>query len=156
MIGISRYLGLAVLVLGLISVALGGIFVAQSISKHNWIRDRARLEQLTFGLDAEAVARGEFVDSSSGMQNAADTLAEHRRAIAPRYQDLGRFDPTNPTHLTYSQAINLENYLYLGVLGFGVTQLAFGSGIFMIVAGCALAASGIALFVLASRKPRSA
>ena len=156
MIGISRYLGLSVLILGLMSVALGGVFVAQSISKHNYIRDRARLEQLTFGLDADAVARGEFVDSANGMQTAANTIAEHRRAIAPTYQSQGKFDPTNPTQLTYSQAINLENYLYLGVLSFGVTQLAFGSGIFMIVAGCALAAGGIALFGLASRKPQTA
>jgi hypothetical protein len=89
------------------------------------------------------------------MKKAADTIGEHRRAIAPSYQELlkgGKFDPTNPQHISYSQAMNLENYLYLGVLGFGVTQLVLGAGVFMIVVGIALAVTGIVLFVLGRRK----
>jgi hypothetical protein len=62
-------------------------------------------------------------------QKAADTIAGHRRVISPSYQDLlgsGRFDPTNPQHLTYAQAMNLENYLYMAVTAFGLIQVVDG------------------------------
>ena len=151
----GQYMGIVVVLLGLVSLVLGGLFVAQSIGKSHWISERAREEKLTFSLTPEAVAKGNLVDSASEMKKAADTIGEHRRAIAPSYQELlkgGKFDPTNPQHITYSQAMNLENYLYLGVLGFGVTQLVLGAGVFMIVVGIALAVTGIVLFVLGRRK----
>ena len=39
----------------------------------------------------------------------------------------------------------MENYLYLGVLGFGVTDIALASGAFMVAVGIALGAIAIAL-----------
>jgi hypothetical protein len=42
--------------------------------------------------------------------------------------------------------MNLENYLYLGVLSFGVVQMVEGTGAFMIVVGIALGAIGIILW----------
>jgi len=153
----GSYWGLLVALLGVVSLVVGGLFVAQSVGKSHWIRDRAREEKLTFSLSPEQVAKGNLVDSASEMKKAADTIGEHRRAIAPSYQELlngGKFDPTNPQHITYSQAMNLENYLYLGVLGFGVTQLILGAGVFMIVVGVALAIIGMVLFVLARRKSK--
>jgi hypothetical protein len=151
----GQYMGIVVLLLGLVSLAVGGFFVAQGVGKDHWIRDRARQENLTFSLTPEQIAKGDLVDSASEMKKAADTIGEHRRAIAPSYQELlkgGKFDPTNPQHISYSQAMNLENYLYLGVLGFGVTQLVLGAGVFMIVVGIALAVTGIVLFVLGRRE----
>ena len=148
-------MGIVVLLLGLVSLAVGGFFVAQGVGKDHWIRDRARQENLTFSLTPEQVAKGELVDSASEMKKAADTIGEHRRAIAPSYQELlggGRFDPTNPQHITYSQAMNLENYLYMGQLGFGVTQIVLGAGLFMIVVGIALLVIGVVLVILNRRK----
>jgi glucose dehydrogenase len=43
----------------------------------------------------------------------------------------------------------MENYLYLAVLGFGVTTVVIGSGVFMIVTGVALGVTGLVLFRLA-------
>jgi len=53
--------------------------------------------------------------------------------------------------LSYAQALNLENYLYLAVLGFGVTDIVLASGVFMIIMGIALGATGVTLFALARR-----
>jgi hypothetical protein len=82
---------------------------------------------------------------------AGDTIREHRRNIAPTYSDLlgeGRYDPTNPEQLTYAQAMNLENYLYLAVVAFGLTQAVMGRGVFMVITGLALGSAGVVLYRL--------
>jgi len=110
-----------------------------------------RAEKVTYLLPEEEVEKGNVIDTAEEAQKVADTVKEHRHQIAPTYNDLlkgGKYDPTNPQHLTYSQAINLENYLYLGVLALGLTQVALGSGIFMTVTGVALGATGVALLGL--------
>jgi len=45
----------------------------------------------------------------------------------------------------------MENYLYLAVLGFGVTTVIIGTGAFMIITGLALGATGVVLLGLARR-----
>jgi hypothetical protein len=42
----------------------------------------------------------------------------------------------------------MENYLYLAVLGFGVTTVILGTGAFMIITGFALGVTGIVLLRL--------
>jgi len=114
----------------------------------------AQAENVTLGLSDEQVENGEVVDSLNELLAAGDILREHRQGIAMTYGDLlggGRFDPTNPKHLTYAQAINLENYLYVGALSFGLTQEILASGVFMIVMAIALGATGIALLQLARK-----
>jgi len=58
----------------------------------------------------------------------------------------GKYDPTNPKQLTYAQAMNLENYLYLAVVAFGLTQAVMGSGAFMVLTGLALVGTGVVLY----------
>ncbi len=98
------------------------------------------------------MAAGEVIDSFPEALAAGDTIREHRRGIAATYEDLlgeGHFDPANPEHLTYAQALNLENYLYLAVVAFGLTQIVTASGVFMVITGIALGGTGIVLFRLA-------
>jgi hypothetical protein len=148
---ISRYLAILVLILGVIGVVVGSVFIAQAVEKDNWMREAMRVEQVTLGLSDEQIAEGQIIDSFEEAQIAGDTIREHRRNIAPTYEDLlggGRYDPTNPEHLSYAQALNMENYLYLAVLGFGVTTVIIGTGAFMIIMGFALGATGIVLLRL--------
>ncbi len=150
----SQYLAVKVLVLAAISVAMGMAFVYQGIEKETWIREAMRMEKVTLGLPESAVKAGEVIDSSEEAQAAADTIREHRRTIALSYQELlgsGRYDPTNPKHLTYAQALNMENYLYLAVLGFGVTTVVIAVGAFMIIVGISLGCVGIVLLKLTKR-----
>jgi len=137
-----------------VSLALGIVFISQSVIKNHELKTMAQAENVTLGLSDEQVENGEVVDSLNELLAAGDILREHRQGIAMTYGDLlggGRFDPTNPKHLTYAQAINLENYLYVGALSFGLTQEILASGVFMIVMAIALGATGIALLQLARK-----
>jgi len=148
---ISRYLAIMVLLAGVVGVVIGSVFIAQAVEKNNWMKEAMQLEKVTLSLDEAAVAKGEVVDSMEEAQDAGDVIREHRRNIAPTYDELlagGRFDPTNPKHLSYVQALNMENYLYLAVLGFGVTTVIIGIGVFMIITGIALGTTGVLLLQL--------
>lgn len=154
MISVSRYLAILVLLLGVASLVMGAVFISLAVEKSNWMKEAMRLEKITLGIDESAVANGEVVDSLEEAQAAGDTIREHRRGIAATYNELlegGRFDPLNPKHLSYAQALNIENYLYLAVLGFGVAQEIIATGAFMIIIGFALGSTGIVLFGLSRR-----
>lgn len=145
---VTRYLWIMVLCLSVAAFALGVIFIVQGVTKADWMADAMRIEQVTLGLDETAVAEGELVDSAAEAQASGDILREHRRGIALTYNELlggGRYNASNTEHLTYAQALNMENYVYLAVLGFGVTQMLIGSGVFMLVTAAALGGTGLVL-----------
>jgi hypothetical protein len=145
---VTKYLWIVVLSLSVAAFALGVVFIVQGVTKADWMEDAMRIEQVTLGLDETAIANGELIDSAGEAQAAGDVVREHRRGIASTYDELlgeGHFDPTNPEHLSYAQALNMENYLYLAVLGFGVTQMLIGSGVFMLVTAAALGGTGLVL-----------
>ena len=146
---IMEKMWVSILVLAVIALALGTVFIVQGVTKSTWMSDAMRTEQVTLGLSNESIAEGNFVDTSAEAQQAGDTIREHRHSIAPTYNDLlvgGRFNASDPVQLTYAQAMNMENYLYLAVLGFGVAQMALGAGVFMIVVAVALGLVGITLY----------
>ena len=148
---IGRYLAMLVLVLGIIAFVMGAAFIYQGIAKQDLIRTQMQAEKVTYLLPGEEVEKGNVIDTAKEAQMVADTVKEHRHQIASTYNDLlagGQYDPTNPKHLTYSQAINLENYLYLGVLAYGLTTVVLASGAFMIVTGFALGTTGMVLLRL--------
>lgn len=146
-LSIGRYLATIVLVLGLVGVVVGGVFIAQGVAKNNQLKEAMRVEHVTLGIEG-AEEKGEVIDSLDEAMVAGDTVREHRRGIAASYSDLlgeGRFDSTNPQHLTYAQALNLENYLYLAVVAFGLTTVTMASGGFMVVTGVTLTVTGMVL-----------
>jgi hypothetical protein len=141
-------LSFLVIVLGIVSIVIGGIFLQQAFAKNDYLTTAMQQEQITLGIPSEQLAEGEVIDTAKEAEIAGDTVREHRHSIAPTYGDLlggAQYDPTNVTQLTYAQALNLENYLYLAVLGFGVTQIAMGAGAFMVVTGIALGVTGVVL-----------
>ena len=125
--------------------------MVEAKAKSDFITEAMREEQVTLGLSQEEIDHGGVVDTAAEAQKAADTIKEHRRSIAPTYGDLlagGRFDPMNPQQVTYMQALNMENYLYLAVASLGLTTVVMVSGISMIITGIALAVVGVALLRL--------
>jgi hypothetical protein len=145
---LTKILAIFVIVLGVVGVAIGGVFVGQGLVKDNLLKTAMQQEKITLGIPSDELAAGEVIDTAKEAEIAGDTVREHRHTIAPTYGDLlggKQFDPTNPEQLIYAQALNLENYLYLAVLGFGVTQIAMGAGAFMIIMGLALVATGTVL-----------
>jgi len=145
-----KRLSLLVSFLGLVAVVIGAVFMGLGIAKDAELKEAMRVEHVTLGIESEAT-EGQVIDSLGEAKTAGDTIREHRRGIAASYSDLmgeGRFDPTNPSHLSYAQALNLENYLYLAVVAFGLTQSVMVSGIFMVITGIALGGMGVALYRL--------
>ena len=154
MVRISQYLAIMVLVLSVVSIVIGATFIYQAIDKKTWMEEAMRAEKVTLGIPEAEAKAGNVVDTAEEAQVAADTIREHRRGIALTYQALlggGKYDSTNPEHLTYTQALNMENYLYMAVLAFGVTTVIIGAGVFMVFVGIAFAATGVVLLELAKR-----
>jgi hypothetical protein len=143
-------LGITVIILAVIVAIMGIIFLQQGFSKQSWLTHNMKQENITFEIDGKQTV----IDSAEKAQKAGDTVREHRHSIAPTYGDLlggKNFDPTNPKQLTYAQALNLENYLYLAVASFGIVTVVLASGGFMLLTGIALGATGFALLKIAKR-----
>jgi hypothetical protein len=148
---VTRKLALVVIALSLVAIAIGGVFIGEGLAKNKLIVDRMNVEKVTLALDPNNPEITTQINNAADAQAAADTIASHRRGIAPTYQDLldqgnGRFDPANPTDLTYAQAMNLENYLYMAVTAFGLIQVTEASGVFMVVVGLGLGCVGVVLW----------
>ena len=140
-----KKLGIVVIFFAVVALAMGILFVQQGFAKEAYLVDAMKQEQI------ELAGVEGIIDTAAEAQLAADTLREHRHGIAPTYGDLlggERFNPTDTTQLTYAQAMNLENYLYLAVTAFGLIQVAMAAGAFMIVTGIALTLTGLVLFRL--------
>ncbi len=144
---LTRNLALMVMFAGLVAIVMGGVFVGLGVARDNQLKEVMRIENVTLGIESEL--EGEIIDSLTEAQKAGDTIREHRRGIAPTYSDLlggERYNPANPEQLTYAQALNLENYLYLAVVAFGLTQSVAASGVFMVITGIALGGTGVVLY----------
>ncbi len=149
---VNRYMALVVLVIGLTSMGIGIGFVVEAQVKSNWMKQQMRDEKITLGLSADAIARGDVVDTAAEAQKAADTIRQHRHDNFGTYNEVlgGQpFNPADPKQVEYMQALNLENYLYLAVSGFGLATVVLASGVFMIIVGIALGAGGFIMFRLA-------
>ena len=145
-----RNLGMLVMVIGVVGVLIGIAFVGLGVSRNLELKNAMQVEQVSLGIE-DAEQEGQIIDSLNEAKVAGDTIREHRRGIAPSYSDLlgeGRYNPTDPKQLTYAQALNLENYLYLAVVAFGLVQAVIGTGVFMIIAGAGLGGTGMALYRL--------
>ena len=137
-----KKLGIIVIVFAVISLAMGIVFVQQGFSKEAYLSEAMKQEQIELdGVEG-------IIDTAEESQIAGDTVREHRHGIAPTYGDLlggDRFNPTDPRQLTYAQALNLENYLYLAVASFGIVTIVKAIGAFMVVMGLALGTTGFGL-----------
>ena len=152
---ILRLLGALVVVFGIIGLVVGITVFYLAYDKQAWMTDAMKQEKVQLAaLGVKGAGPDVIIDNAAAAQAAADTVRAHRHSIAPTYSELlagGKYDPTNMKHLTYGQALNLENYLYLGVLGFGVAQLAMGMGAFMLLTGLALCVIGWALYKISGQ-----
>jgi hypothetical protein len=135
-----------VVILGVVSLVLGSVFIAQGFMTKLKVTQRLAAEKITLGIPEELAAEGDVVDSLEEAENAASTIAEHLKSIAPSYSDLlgdERFDPTKPEQLVYAQGINLENALEIAALAYGVTTIVIASGVFMIIVGISQVLIGV-------------
>jgi hypothetical protein len=147
-----KKLSLVIIAFAVITFLVGAAFIYMGFDKQNYITGAMQQEKITLGVDPKETTN--VIDTMEEAQKAGDTVRQHRHGIAPTYGDLlgGKsYDATNPKQLTYAQAMNLENYLYLAVASFGLIQIALASGGYMVLTALALGVAGYAL-LLVSRK----
>lgn len=153
-----------VMIMAVAAMVIGIVFIYQGVSKGNWIQDQMVAEHVKASIGGGNLTG--YVDSAASAQAVADTIKKHRQSIAPTYGNLtsygnggkGGYDPIstapyppNPkltvgqAMLQYTQALNMENYLYMGVFALGFTQAVTVIGVFMILVGIALMAVWAAL-----------
>ncbi len=144
-----KAISIIVVFFGVVAIVIGAVFVGLGTARNIELTQAMQAEKVTLGVEQAEAQAGEVIDSLSEAMKAGNTIREHRHAIAPTYDDLlggKQYDPTNPKDLTYAQAMNLENYLYLAVVAFGLTQSVMASGVFMIISGLALVGTGVVLY----------
>jgi len=147
-----RNLAIVVMVLGAVSLAVGGVYIGLGVQKNNYLVTQLKAQKVTLGLTTAQIAKGDLVDNMQEAQVAANTLGEHLGSIAKTYSDLmaanpnGKYDPTNASDLSYTQGLNMENSFNLVVLGFGVIQETEVTGAILAVIGLAILLIGIVLF----------
>ena len=136
-------MGISIVALAAICFLIGVAFIAQGFIQQNVVigaMDEEKITMGSFGGDPDNV-----INTLKEAQIAADTVREHRHSIAPSYGELlggGKFDPSDPVQLTYAQAMNLENYLYLAVASIGLVQVILATGGFMIIAAVIFGLTG--------------
>jgi hypothetical protein len=155
----TRYMALLVVLAGVVVLLIGSVFIGLAVQKNNYITGSLREQKITLGLTQEQIAQGQLVDNGARAQVAAETLNTHLKGIAPTYGDLmaantktgGKYDPTNPSNLSYTQGLNLENGMNLAVLSFGVIQMTMVTGATLIVLGLGVGLGGLVLVRLARK-----
>ena len=154
---LKKILAIVVIVLGVVNMGLGITFISIGADKQSYLQEAMDREQITLELSDEQIAEGEVVDTSAEAQRAGDLVRQHRHEMGTYSEVLGggRFDPTKPEQLTYGQALNLENYLYLAVNSFGLVTVAIVAGVSMLLTGIAFVLVGV-WTVLAKRKEEPA
>jgi len=150
----SRLITVGVLILGLVNVGVGIAFLSIGFDRQNYLTSTMETEKITLGIPDSQIAEGEVIDTMKESQIAGDIVRGHRHQIAPTYGDLlggEKFNPGDPKQLTYAQAMNIENYLYLATASFGLTYLSIGAGAALLLVGLALIAVAVLLYLWADR-----
>ncbi len=137
-----RYGAIMVLLIGVIGLALGTVFIINGVSVNGMIAEQMQIEKATYdGMEG-------VIDTAEEAKLMSDTLKEHRLDMGI-YTELDRNDPQRETIL---KAMTMENALNLAQLGFGVSTIVIGTGVFMLITGIALGGTGLGLYRLSGRE----
>jgi hypothetical protein len=121
----------------LVRVALIGIgiaFVALGVDAKDRLRTAMVAEDIYTGKDA-AIPNALIANAATAEAQEA-LLTEHTLGRFGPYSGMDREDPNRETYLT---ALTMRNALNLSVMGFGVSDLAIGTGAVVILLGASTA-----------------
>jgi hypothetical protein len=152
-------LTMGIIVLAVIVIAGGAVAIALGVTESKSVSDHLKQQKVSFKIFDENAPADSFITNASQARKAADTLAEHLKKIAPTYSDLlggKKFDPTNPTQLTYVTGMNLEGQMNLAALAFGLTTVLTFFGAVLMVIGVVLFIIGIDIYFYHIRPKRVA
>jgi hypothetical protein len=139
----GRKVAILLLVVGAISMLLGGFFVQQGFAKTAMLTEAMTAQKITYtgaGGDIQGI-----IDTPQEAQVMANVLQEHLKQYGS-YADLKKDDPNRQTILN---GLTMVNSLEMAVMGFGLTDIVKANGAFMLLVGLVFMAVGIP----ALRKP---
>ena len=127
---------------GLAFVALGILFVVMGLDAKATIRAALADENVTTSSDAVefGVPAGILIRDAKTAEAQADVIKMHSIERYGLYSEMERDDPNRAT---YIKGLTLRNSLNLSVLGFGVADLAIGTGAVILLMGMATLAVGV-------------
>jgi hypothetical protein len=123
---------IAPLVLGLVFLGGGAYMIREGRAAHNEIKNTLATEDVTTSADASIP--NVKVDSAATAKSEAEAIVGHVSKITggKTYAQLAKDDPNRPTVLN---SITLRTSLDMAVMGFNVSDLVVGLGLFMMVIG---------------------
>lgn len=151
-------LTIGIIVLAVVVIAAGAVSIVLGTTNSKAVSDQLKEQKVSLRVFDENAPSDALITNASQARLAADTLAEHLKNIAPSYSELlggKRFDPTNPTQLTYVTGMNLQGQMNLAALAFGLTTVLTFFGVVLILIGIVLLIVGIDIYAYHIR-PRKA
>lgn len=142
----KRFLAFGVVIVGVVSLVIGIVFIAQATATSAEIKAGLQDEDVTLGLPAEGedgYVEGNVVDTTAELEAARSILLEHLRDSYGTYGDTGR---DSPERTSYLDGLTLMNSMYIATMGYGVSTAITGMGVSLIIVGIALGTTGILLW----------
>jgi len=129
---VRHWIWIAPLILGLVFVGAGIYMVTEGQNAKNEVRDAIVAENIITAEDASIP--NVQVNNAATAKAQSDVIAKHYLNITGglTYSELDLDDPLRDTAFT---AANLRTSLNLAVMGFKVSELVMGMGVFMVVIG---------------------
>ncbi len=149
-----RLLSVAVMLGGLVSLVIGIVFIAQSVSVKAKVTEGLADEGQTSQLPEEGEEgyfEGNVVDTAKEATAVAEYLLGHMHGDDgnDRYNTLER---GSDERASYLDGFSLVTGLNLAVTAFGVAQIALAAGVVMITTGLSLSATGLVVYRLSGRE----
>ena len=131
---LKRHLWVGAIALGLLFVGLGALFVVTGLDAKDMIRTALADENVTTSADAVdfGVPAGVLITEGKTAEAQAEVIKMHSIDNYGRYADMARDDPNRAE---YIMGLALRNSLNMAVMGFGVANLAIGTGAVIILMG---------------------
>lgn len=149
MAAVRKFGWVAAALVGIALIAVGIAFIAMGVDAKDQIRTAMIAEDVTTGEDA-SIPNALVVNAETARVQEA-TLTEHTLGRNGPYTSMERDDPNRASYIT---ALTMRNSLNLSIMGFGVSDLAIGTGIVVILLGVSTSLfMAPALFAL--RRPTS-
>ena len=123
---------LSTVIIGLALLAAGSFFLAKGVATRDEIRTELIAERIFTSQDASIP--GVLVDDPHTARAQADAIKNHTLGTWGPYSQLARDDPRRASFI---DGVALRSALNQAVIGFGLTDMAIGAGIIIVVAGFA-------------------
>ena len=152
---LKRHLWLGALALGIVFIAVGTMFMVTGFNAKDMITNELVAQDISLGKDAVEFggAPGDLVNDAATAEIEAKIIALHTDGKYGVYSSLDRDDPHRDDILT---GLPLRNSLNMAVMGYGLANLAIGTGAVIVLMGAGTLALVAPVLHLAMNKEEGA